>query len=102
MSWKSGFQFAGILLIIVILGHVLTFSEPLALRIGHNVLLLLGLVVLGGWFFSERGTNRRGSILGWAGGMRLVVLAFAIGVVVAFAIVVPVQIFLSNHFSPSP
>ena len=102
VSWKSGFQFAGIMLIIVILGHVLTFSEPLALRIGHNVLLLLGLVVLGGWFFSERGTNRRGSILGWTGGMRLVVLAFAIGVVVAFAIVVPVQIFLSNHFSPSP
>jgi hypothetical protein len=99
VSWKSGFHFAGIMLIIGILGHVLTFSEPLTLRIGHNVVLLLGLVVLGGWFFSERGTNRRGAILGWAGGMRLVVLAFAIGVVAAFAIVVPVQIFLSNSFS---
>jgi len=102
VSWKSGFHFAGIMLIIVILGHVLTFSEPLALRIGHNVVLLLGLVVLGGWFFSERGTNRRGTILGWVGGMRLVALAFAIGVVVAFAIVVPAQIFLSNHLSTSP
>ena len=98
VSWKSGFHFAGIMLIIVIFGHVLTFSEPLALRIGHNVVLLLGLVVLGGWFFSERGTNRRGAILGWAG-IRLVALSFAIGVVVAFAIVVPVQIFLSNSFS---
>ena len=28
------------------------------------VVLLLGLVILGGWFFSERGTNRRGAILG--------------------------------------
>jgi hypothetical protein len=54
------------------------------------VVLLLGLVVLGGWFFSERGTNRRGAILGWAGGIRLVTLAFAMGVVAAFAIVVPV------------
>ena len=99
VSWKSGFHFAGIMLILVILGHVLTFSEPLTLRIGHNVVLLLGLVVLGGWFFSERRTNRRGAILGWAGGMRLVALAFAIEVVVAFAIVVPVQIFLSNSFS---
>ena len=98
VSWKSGFHFTGIMLIIVILGHVLTFSEPLTLRIGHNVVLLLGLVVLGGWFFSERGTNRRGAILGWAGGMRLVAVAFAIGVVVVFAIVVPVQIFLSNSF----
>ena len=52
VSWKSGFHFAGIILIIVILGHVLTFSEPLALTIGHNVVMLLGLVVLAGWFFS--------------------------------------------------
>jgi len=102
VSWKSGFHFAGIMLIIVIFGHVLTFSEPLALRIGHNVVLLLGLVVLGGWFFSERGTNGRGASLGWGGGMRLVALAFAIGVVVAFAIVVPVQIFLNQHLSTSP
>ena len=102
VSWKSGFHFAGIMLIIVIFGHLLTFSEPLGLRIGHNVVLLLGLVVLGGWFFSERGTNRRGAILGWAGGIRLVTLAFAMGVVAAFAIVVPVQIFLSNHLSTSP
>jgi len=101
VSWKSGFHFTGIMLIIVIFGHMLTFSEPLALRIGHNVVLLLGLVVLGGWFFSERGTNRRGAILGWCGGMRLVALAFAIGLIVAFAIVVPVQVFLRNHLSPS-
>ena len=102
VSWKSVFHFAGIMLIIVIFGHLLTFSEPLALRIGHNVVLLVALVVLGGWFFSEHGTNRRGAILGWGGGMPLVALAFAIEVVVAFAIVVPVQIFLSNHLSKSP
>jgi len=98
VSWKSGFHFAGIMLIIVIFGHILTFSEPLALRIGHNVVLLLGLVVLGGWFFRERGTNRRDVILGWGGGTRLVALAFAIGVVVAFAIAIPVQVFLNQHF----
>ena len=102
VSWKSGFHFAGIMLIIVIFGHLLTFSEPLALRIGHNVVLLLGLVVLGGWFFSGRGTNRRGAILGLGGGMRLVALAFAIGVVVAFAIAVPFQVFLNQHLSTSP
>src|SRR5215475_953761 len=102
VSWKSGFYFAAIMLIIVIFGHLLTFNEPLALRIGHNVVLLLGLVVLGGWFFRQRGTNRHGAILGWGGGMRLVALAFAIGVVVAFAIAVPFQIFLSHHLSPPP
>ena len=102
VSWKSGFHFAGIMLIIVIFGHMLTYSEPLALRIGNNVVLLLGLIVLGGWFFRERGTNRRGAILGWGGGMGLVALAFAIGAVVAFAIAVPVQIFLNQHLSTSP
>ena len=102
VSWRSGFHFAGIMLIIVIFVHVLTFSEPLALRIGHNVVLLLGLVVLGGWFFNQRGTNHCGAILGWGGGMRLVALAFAIAVVVAFAIVVPVQGFLNQRLSTSP
>src|SRR5262249_11558406 len=102
VSWKSGFHYAGIMLIIVIFGHLLTFSEPLAIWIGHIVVLLLGLVVLGGWFFRERGANRRGAVLGWGGGMRLVALAFAVGVVVAFAIVVPVQAFLNQHLSTSP
>ena len=101
VSWKSGFHFAGIMLIIVIFGHVLTVSEPLALRIGHNVVLLLGLIVLGGWFFNERGTNRRGAILGWGGGMRLVALAFAM-MIATLAVVLPVQIFLSRHLSASP
>ena len=99
VSWKVSFLFAGIMMVAVIFHHVLLFSAPVAIRIGLGVVLLLGLLVLGGWFFSERGTNRRGAILWWAGGMRLVALAFAIGVVVAFAIVVPVQIFLSNSFS---
>lgn len=102
VSWKSDFHFAGITLIIVIFGHLLTFSEPLALRIGHNAVLLIALVVLGGWFFRERGANRCGAILGWGGGMRLVALAFAIVIAVAFAIVVPVQVFLNQHLSTPP
>ena len=71
-------------------------AQPVAIRIGHGVVLLLGLVILGGWFFSGRGTNRLGAVLGWSGGIRLMALAFAMMIVVAFAIVVPVQIFLSK------
>ena len=102
VSWKASFLFAGIMLVIVILGHVLTFSEPLATRITHNVVLLLGLVILGGWFFSGRGTNRRGAVLGWSGGLSLMALTLAMMITVAFAIVIPVQVFLSNHLSTSP
>jgi hypothetical protein len=60
VSWKSSFLFAGIMLVAVIIDHVLVFSQPVAIRIGHGVTLLLGLLILGSWFFSGRGTNRRG------------------------------------------
>jgi hypothetical protein len=102
VSWKSSFLFAGIMLVLVIFDHVLVSSEPVAIRIGHGVVLLLGLIILGGWFFSGRGTNRGGTVLGWPGGIRLMSLAFAMMFVVAFAIVIPAQVFLSNHLSPAP
>ena len=102
VSWKFSFLFAGIMLVAVILDHLLVFSQPVAMRIGHGVMLLLGLVILGGWFFSRRGTNRRGEVLGWSGGIRLMALAFAMMVVAALAIIFPAQVFLSNHLSPPP
>jgi hypothetical protein len=102
VPWKVSFLFAGIIIVAVIFHHVLVFSEPVALRIGLGVVLLLGLVILGGWFFSGRGTNRHGSCLGWSGGIRLMALAFAMMIVVAFAIVIPAQFFLDKHLSPSP
>ena len=101
VSWKSSFLFAVIVLVLVIFDHVLAFDQPVAIRIVYAVLLLLALVILGSWFFRERGMNRSGAVLGWGGGMRLIALAFAM-VVVAFAIVLPAQLFLSKHLSPPP
>ena len=102
VSWKSSFLFAGIMLVLVIFDHVLVFSEPVVIRIGHGVVLVLGLIILGGWFFRGRGTNRRSALLEWSDGIRLMALAFAMMIVVAFAIVIPVQAFLGNHLSPPP
>ena len=102
VSWKSSFLFAGIMLVAVIFHHVLFFSEPVATRIVYGVVLLVGPVILGGCFFSGRGTTRRGTVLGWSGGFGLMALAFAMMIVVAFAIVIPAQVFLSKHLSPSP
>ena len=90
------------MLVLVIFEHMLVFSEPVATRIGHGLVLLLVLIILGGWFLSRRSTNRRGAPVGWSGGIRLVALAFAMMIVAAFAIVIPVQVFLSNHLSPPP
>jgi hypothetical protein len=100
--WKPSFLFAAMMLVIVICEHVLVFSQSVAIRIGYGVALLLVLIILGGWFFSRRGTNRRGAVLGLSGGIRLMALAFAMMIVVAFAIVIPVQVFLSHHLSTPP
>jgi hypothetical protein len=102
VSWKFSFLFASIMLVAVIIDHVLVFSQPAAIRIGHGVVLLLVLIILGGWFFSRRGTNRLGAVLGWSGAMRLMALAFTMMIVVAFAIVIPAQVFLSDHLSSPP
>ena len=102
VPWKVSFLFAGIIMVAVIFHHVVLFSAPVALRIGLGVVLLLGLVILGGWFFSGRGTNCHGSCLGWSGGIRLMALTFAMMVVLVFAIVMPAQFFLNKHLSPPP
>jgi hypothetical protein len=102
VSWKSSFLFAVVMLVLVIFDHVLAFDQPIAIRFVHVVLLLLVLIILGSWFFSARGMNRSGTLLGWGGGIRLIALAFAMMIVVALAIVLPAQVFLSKHFSPSP
>jgi hypothetical protein len=102
LSWKSSFLFAGIMLVAVIFHHLLLFNEPVAIRIGYGVVLLLGFVILGDWFFSSRGANRRGTVLGWSGGIGLMALTFAMMIIVAFAIVIPVQVFLTTRLSPPP
>jgi hypothetical protein len=101
LPWKASFLFAGIMMVAVIVDHLLVLSQPVAIRIGNGLVLLLGLVVLGGWFFSGRGTNRSGAVLGWAGGLWLMTLAFALMIAVAFAIVIPAQFFLSEYLSRS-
>ena len=47
VSWKASFLFAGIMLVVVIFDHVLVFSQPVAIRIGHGVILLLVLTNFG-------------------------------------------------------
>ena len=84
VSWKGSFLFAGIMLVLVVFEHLLVFNEPVAIRIGHGVMLLLVLIILGGWFFRGRGTNRHGAVLGWSGGIRLMALAFAMMIAAAF------------------
>jgi hypothetical protein len=100
VSWKSSFLLAVIVLVLVIFDHALAFHQPVTIRIVHAVVLLLVLVILGSWFFSARGMNRGGTVLGWGGGIRLIALVFAMMAVLAFAIVLPARVFLTKQLSP--
>ena len=78
-----------------------SLTSPWRYGLDSAWVLVLGLVALGSWFFSGRGTNRHGSVLGWSGGLWLMALAFGRMIVVAFAIVIPAQVFLTNQLSQS-
>jgi len=93
VSWKAAFLFAAILLVLVIFAHMLAVGQPVAIRIGQGVVLLVCVLVFGSWFFRERGTNRSGTTLGWSGGLRLIAAAFAMMIGVALIIVIPAQLF---------
>src|SRR5215470_8215229 len=100
VSWRSSFLFAVIALALVIFDHVLAVRQSMAIRIGHAVVLLGGLLIFGSWFFKGRATNRNGKTLGWSGGVRLVALTFSMMAVAAFAIVLVAQVFPSRNLSP--
>jgi len=102
VSWKSSFLFALIMLISVTLAHMLDVQRPATIRIGHGGMLLLALIILGGWFFSSRGTDRDGGVLGLGGGMRLIGLAFAMMVIAVFTVAISVQAFTTSHLPFSP
>ena len=101
VSWRFCFLFAAIVLALVVIDQALVVDQRFAAGIPNSVVLLLILVALGSWFFKARGTNRDGTVLGWGGAIRLMALAFAMIIVVAFAIVVPANTYLKKHL-PEP
>ena len=68
VRWKVSFLFAGIIMVAVIFHHVVLFSAPVALRIGLGVELLLGLVILGGWFSADAAQTATVHVLGGPAG----------------------------------
>jgi hypothetical protein len=102
VSWKSSFLFGLIMFVLVNFARWLDLGQPVAVAIGHGAVVLFGLVILGSWFFAQRGTDRGGTFLGWSGGIRLTALAFAMMLVVAFAIAIPAHAFLGKHLPAPP
>lgn len=102
VSWRSSFLFAVIMLIVIILAHIIDVERATSTRVEHSLALLLASFIFGGWFFSRRGTDGDGAVLGWGGGVRLIGLAFAMIVIAAFTIAISTQAFVTNHNAASP
>ena len=100
VSWKSSFLFAVVMLGIVMFTRMLDSKQPAAIAIGHGVVVVIGLVILGSWFFSKRGQDSSGALLGLAGGAKLVGVSFAVMFFVTFAILLPAEMFLIKHLPP--
>jgi hypothetical protein len=83
VSWKHSFFFAIYLMVIVIAERALSFELGGFFSSFWVILVHLSLfMVLGSWYFSTRGTNKNGdSILGWLGGMKLMLLLMFFGVI---------------------
>jgi len=77
ITWKQGFVFGLTIVIYSFLG------SSISLRLGYSLPIIPGIVLgflanmlIGGWFFSKRGTNAGGGPLGWGGAVKLTGLAF--------------------------
>jgi len=101
VTWKASFLFAVIMLVAVVFAHVLALGQSARMRIVQGVALLFGLITFGSWFFRERGTDRRGTVLGGGGGSRLMTLTFAMMIVLAFAVVI-LAVFTKHLSPPAP
>ena len=102
VSWTSCFLFGAIMIALVVLDEVFVGKHGRALMITNSSVLLIFLIALGSWFFKTRGTNRSGGVLGWGGAIRLMVLAFAMMIVVAVAVILPLDAYFTKHLSPLP
>jgi hypothetical protein len=76
VSWKSSFAFAAVMLIVATLTRMLDLGQPPSIVIGHGLVVFFGLLILGTWFFSKRGTDPDGDVLGFNRAFRLAGLAF--------------------------
>jgi hypothetical protein len=100
LSWRDSFLFA------LLLGLLTIAGRASSIAFGHSLPIALGLLVgvainllLGGWFFSARATDRQGQVLGWGRGMLLSLILFGLLAVTVF-VLMGVSHVLVNVFKP--
>jgi hypothetical protein len=78
VRWITSFAFAVIIWFIAVLARMLDLGQPLAIAIGHSVVVLFAVLLLGGWFFSTRSSDASGQPVGFSKAVGLSGLTFGL------------------------
>ena len=78
VRWITSFAFALIIWFIAVFARILDLGQPLAIAVGHSVVVLLAVLFLGGWFFSTRSTDATGQPVGFSKAFGLSGLTFGL------------------------
>ena len=102
VTWTSSFLFAVIMLIVVIVTRIFDVGQAPLIVIGHGVVVIAGLVILGSWFFAKRGTDPAGQVLGFERALRLSGFAFLLMFVTAGALFLLTHVIFHIHPTSPP
>ncbi len=102
VAWRSSFLFAVVMLIVVIVARILDVGQPPLIAIGHWVVVIAGLIILGSWFFAKRGTDSVGQVLGFERALRLSGFAFLLMFMTAGALFLLTHVIFHLHPPSSP
>ena len=83
VSWLTSFAFAAIIWLIAVFARMLDLGQPLAIAVGHSIVVLAATLLLGGWFFSTRSTDASGQPVGFRRAFGLSGLTFGLMFVAA-------------------
>jgi len=78
VRWITSFAFAVIIWLIAVFARMLDLGQPLAIAVGHSVVVVVAILLLGGWFFSMRSADASGQPVGFRRAFGLSGLTFGL------------------------
>ena len=78
VRWLTSFAFAVIIWLIAVFARLLDLGQPLTIAVGHSIVVLVAVLLLGGWFFSTRSADASGQPVGFRRAFGLSCLTFGL------------------------
>jgi hypothetical protein len=78
VRWLTSFVFAVIIWLIAVFARLLDLGQPVTIAVGHSIVVLVAVLLLGGWFFSTRSTDASGQPVGFRRAFGLSGLTFGL------------------------